>query len=209
MPALVKAQGAIGTIPKNKTARVRMKAGGEYTFRYADISDVLVAIRPHMLASELVVMQDCESVPSGIQITTRITHSSGEFVESSPLVLAASVNDPQGVGSACTYARRQSLASLLGLAVEEDDDGNKAKASAEKTDKRKAMENRLGDQTGEAATDEQLLTIAKLMTSTKADRAKFLETFHVSDFPELTLDQASQAIVMLKRKAVQTPAAGA
>lgn len=34
--------------------------------------------------------------------------------------------DPQGAGSAITYARRYALVSMLGLNVDEDDDGNHA-----------------------------------------------------------------------------------
>jgi hypothetical protein len=34
--------------------------------------------------------------------------------------------DPQGQGSAYTYARRYALAAVLGLAADEDDDGNEA-----------------------------------------------------------------------------------
>jgi hypothetical protein len=35
-------------------------------------------------------------------------------------------NDPQAVGSAITYAKRYALAGILGLNIDDDDDGNKA-----------------------------------------------------------------------------------
>jgi hypothetical protein len=35
-------------------------------------------------------------------------------------------NDPQGFGSALTYARRYALGCMTGLVTEEDDDGNQA-----------------------------------------------------------------------------------
>jgi hypothetical protein len=35
-------------------------------------------------------------------------------------------NDPQAVGSAITYAKRYALAGVLGLNIDDDDDGNKA-----------------------------------------------------------------------------------
>jgi hypothetical protein len=35
-------------------------------------------------------------------------------------------NDPQAMGSAITYARRYALGSILGLNIDEDDDGNLA-----------------------------------------------------------------------------------
>jgi hypothetical protein len=35
-------------------------------------------------------------------------------------------NSPQAIGSAITYMRRYAISAVLGLIVEEDDDGNKA-----------------------------------------------------------------------------------
>jgi hypothetical protein len=37
-------------------------------------------------------------------------------------------NDPQGMGSAVTYARRYTLGATLGIVTEDDDDGNAASA---------------------------------------------------------------------------------
>lgn len=45
-----------------------------------------------------------------------------------PLMLQKS--DPQGQGSAITYARRYSICAVLGLVADEDDDGNSAVAAA-------------------------------------------------------------------------------
>lgn len=56
----------------------------------------------------------------------RLIHvSSGEEITGvMPLMLAK--RDPQGQGSALTYARRYSLMAVLGLVADEDDDGNHA-----------------------------------------------------------------------------------
>ena len=48
----------------------------------------------------------------------------GEWIESDVLVLKADKVTPQGAGSAITYARRYQLSAMLGLAGEQDDDGN-------------------------------------------------------------------------------------
>jgi hypothetical protein len=50
---------------------------------------------------------------------------SGEQMEGTMLLQAAK-NDPQGQGSAITYAKRYALMALCGLSADEDDDGNKA-----------------------------------------------------------------------------------
>lgn len=57
---------------------------------------------------------------------TFLFHSSGEFI-SGECFLPVVIQNPQGIGSCITYARRYTLQSVLGIAAEdEDDDGNAA-----------------------------------------------------------------------------------
>ena len=58
----------------------------------------------------------------------------GEWIESEVLTLKADKVTAQGAGSAITYARRYQLSAMLGLAGEEDDDGNHA--TGNKTEKK-------------------------------------------------------------------------
>ena len=46
--------------------------------------------------------------------------------------MTPSKNDPQGLGSAITYQRRYALGAILGLNIEDDDDGNGASKTGEK-----------------------------------------------------------------------------
>lgn len=63
----------------------------------------------------------------GLILTTRLGHSSGEWMQDSmPLLLGK--NDMQGLGSAITYGRRYSLMAMVGLAPD-DDDGEAAVAT--------------------------------------------------------------------------------
>jgi hypothetical protein len=71
-------------------------------------------------------------------VETVFVHESGEMLECGKLHVPAAKQDPQGYGSALTYARRYSLMAACGIAPE-DDDGNAAsrqapKVSATKTD---------------------------------------------------------------------------
>jgi len=60
-----------------------------------------------------------------IGLETKLIHAeSGEWI-SSTTVIPLPKNDPQGMGSAITYARRYSLCAMLGI-ITEDDDGNAA-----------------------------------------------------------------------------------
>jgi hypothetical protein len=56
-------------------------------------------------------------------VETIFVHESGEVMECGLLHVPAAKQDPQGYGSALTYARRYSLLAATGLAPE-DDDGN-------------------------------------------------------------------------------------
>lgn len=58
-----------------------------------------------------------------ITAASRCIHLSGQWIESISIVPVAKF-DAHGLGAAQTYARRFSLASLLALATDEDDDGN-------------------------------------------------------------------------------------
>ena len=59
------------------------------------------------------------------------------------MILHLPKSDPQGQGSAVTYARRYSYMSVLGLVADEDDDGNKASQpkSAPKVKEPTALDN--------------------------------------------------------------------
>lgn len=121
--ALSRAQGTFKKISKNRVAKVRMKAGGEYTYNYADLSDVIESIRESLHANELAFTQDVSS--DGRRLVTQLWHKSGQFlIGSVPLIGGG--HTPQELGSALTYARRYGLCTLLGLVAEEDDDGQVA-----------------------------------------------------------------------------------
>jgi hypothetical protein len=59
-----------------------------------------------------------------------LLHTTGEKIEGEMKLLLKS-QDPQGQGSAITYARRYALTSVLGIVSDEDDDGNSARKAAE------------------------------------------------------------------------------
>ena len=120
--SLSKAQGEFPVIPKTKVAKVRMKAGGEYTYNYADLSDIIKATSPVLSKHGLAVSQDYVLIGDNLLfIETALLHSSGEWKTSlCPLRL---MTTPQEQGSENTYYRRYALCAALGIHAEEDDDG--------------------------------------------------------------------------------------
>ena len=93
---------------------------------YVTLDALLQAVRPVLAKNGLSFIQ-FPSVESGeVNVTTLIMHASGQYIQSEPLVLKPQKTDPQGIGSAITYGRRYSLAALLGIGCDKDDDGNEA-----------------------------------------------------------------------------------
>jgi len=92
---------------------------------YADLSQVWDSCRAALSKQKLAVLQPTSGSGEGVTIHTMIVHSSGQWVRGS-LTLKPVKNDPQGVGSAITYARRYALAAMVGVVSDEDDDGNAA-----------------------------------------------------------------------------------
>ncbi len=100
---------------------------------YTTLAGLVNAAGPLLPVHGLSVTQITEG--SGA-VTTMLMHTSGEYV-SGTLELNPVKDDPQGRGSAITYARRYSYASILGLVTDKDDDGNAgSKPPANKPPKR-------------------------------------------------------------------------
>lgn len=123
--ALVAFQSQVGPVSKTKTARVRMKAGGEYTYDYADLADVIASTKDARTAAGLAVIQMPTGGDGEIVIVTTIVHTSGQWMRSS-LKMRATDSSPQAIGSLITYGRRYSYSAALGICTEADDDGNAA-----------------------------------------------------------------------------------
>ena len=121
-----------------------------YKSRYFDVNGLLEHIQPLLDAHKLLLTQPIEDKA----VMSRLTDiESGESVVSS--LTLPDIQDPQKIGSAITYYRRYTLASLLALQAE-DDDGNKASGKVDKpvkqwlnaTDKSGKL-NKRGEQTAE------------------------------------------------------------
>jgi len=117
--ALSKAQGQMGGA-KKEVSNTFFKS------KYADLASVWEAARIPLTNNGLAVIQLPGRDAQGHFVETVLTHSSGEWV-SGIFYITPLKDDPQQIMSATTYARRGSLASILGIAPEnEDDDGEGA-----------------------------------------------------------------------------------
>ncbi len=121
--AFATAQGEMPDITKGRTANV-----GTYSYTYADLADVLGALRPIFAKNGLFITQNVVSRPGTVDVWTTLGHKSGQSIDFGPMSFPAG-NTPQTAGSAVTYARRYALLAAVGLATE-DDDGQQAATSA-------------------------------------------------------------------------------
>lgn len=95
--------------------------------QYADLASVIKVAKAPLEANGLAVVQTLQYTEAGaLVLNTELLHSSGQWISGIYPVNPVK-NDPQGLGSAVTYARRYAYQALLGIApAGEDDDGNRA-----------------------------------------------------------------------------------
>jgi len=113
--ALAKAQGEIGTASKDRE-------NPHFRSRYATLASVQDACRSALSRHGLSVVQLPGGEGQRVEMTTVLMHSSGQWISCSGTFIATK-SDPQGMGSAITYARRYQLAAIVGVAPDDDDDG--------------------------------------------------------------------------------------
>ena len=107
--------------------------------KYAPLNEVINVTKPILSKYGLSFFQFTASKDDGsIGVSTMILHSSGQYIKTDYLWLRPTKDDPQGQGSAITYARRYSLNAALGVVGDkEDDDGNAASEVRTKQEKAK------------------------------------------------------------------------
>ncbi len=112
-----------------------------FNSKYASLSHILETIQIPLAESGLSFSQ----LPDGDNLTTILMHAeSGEYIIASYSIRAVPdyykekdktgnvvfrgdlYYSPQSIGSAITYARRYAIGAILGLNIDEDDDGNQA-----------------------------------------------------------------------------------
>jgi hypothetical protein len=125
--ALAKAQGEMKAALKNALNPAFKRQGETGGTKYAALPDVFEAARVLSKHGLSFVQPASVAEDGAVTVETMLMHSSGQWL-SEKLSLRPQANTPQGIGSAMTYGRRYGLSSLVGIAADEDDDGNEASA---------------------------------------------------------------------------------
>jgi len=130
--ALAHAQGEFGAIEKNRRVKVTSKSGASYEFDYATLDEILAKTRPALAKHEIALTQHLLAADGRPRLRTMLLHSSGEWLASEFPLPGGAPDSPQAYGSLLTYMRRYAITALLGVAADEDDDGNAAEGNQAK-----------------------------------------------------------------------------
>lgn len=122
--AMAKAQATIQPALKDK-------ANPFFKSRYCDLASVWSACRDSLSSNGICVVQTVDKNESGMFLITTLGHMSGQWMRSQMPILLGKM-DPQSLGSAITYCRRYSLAAIVGVAPDDDDDGERAQQTYRK-----------------------------------------------------------------------------
>lgn len=130
-PAFVAAKRAFGPALKDRS-------NPAFKSKYADLGACIDAVEDALLANSIAAYHESSLDDTGITIECVLLHESGETIRGGKLHVPAVKHDPQGFGSAMTYARRYSLMAVCGIAPEDDDGNAAAKAKSAQREQQRA-----------------------------------------------------------------------
>ncbi len=142
--AFVQAQKAFSPALKSST-------NPHFKSKYADLAACVEAVIDALNANGIALIQKQHQCENGVAVETVFIHESGESLSAGILSVPAAKHDPQGYGSALTYARRYSLMAACGIAPEDDDANAASKPRQPKKATSPADEIRAGIKRGDAS----------------------------------------------------------
>lgn len=185
--ALAKAQGEITPAEKDGL-------NPHFKSKYATLDSVWAACRQPLSKNGLSILQTISIDGENMLLTTTLLHSSGQWVKSI-IPIASGKMSPQVIGSALSYFKRYSLASMVGVVAGDDDDGE----SAQKARNVPVVEQKFitPQQASEIRSilDEAILPFEPAYTET------FLKVYKSASIEKMPSEAYSRALIYLKKKA--------
>lgn len=169
--------------------------------KYASLAHIMKVVLPILNKHGVFVSQAPDQLDGQPTLVTNLVHGETGQQVSSTMPLFLTKNDPQGQGSAITYARRYAIVSMLGLVVDEDDDGNagstleptKPKQYIDPLEDLKVQARKLMAKhgfTGKTALEMTELFIGKKLPKDRADFTKLIQALKDYDATnDIDLDQ--------------------
>jgi hypothetical protein len=101
---------------------------------YATLEEVITTVKPPLNDNGVMFQQVCHPSDIGVCVET-VFYGHGGELRTGQFTVPADKRDPQGFGSALTYAKRYSLSMACGVGHQKDDDAETAMIKRKKTDK--------------------------------------------------------------------------
>lgn len=117
--AIHEVQQELEVVKRDDKADIKTQKG-DYSYKFAGMPTVWAALKPLLKKNKLTVIQS-PSYDTGDFLSTTIYHESGEWLQDS-MRLIVTREDPQGMGSAITFARRYALLAMFGIITDDDTD---------------------------------------------------------------------------------------
>ena len=175
-PAQIKMQSEMANIAKDSTG---------YGYKYTSLEKLIAHSKQVLFDNGLGYIQTNTSTAEGkVGVTTRLIHTSGEWVEdtmTAPLYKLAKMNEYQVAGSIITYFRRYALASMLGVASDEDIDAS-------------------GEQQASVIDNQQATILNGLINDSGTDISMFKTHYGISKLTDLSPDNFHKAVAQLQAK---------
>lgn len=128
--ALARAQANFDQVKKSGKANIPTKTGGNYSYNFAKLSDVLAATVPALNAEGIFFSQkpnySLSSNAPMVTIVSTLSHKSGASISYESIPLFYNMNDAKQAGSVMTYLRRYGACQILGIEGDDDDDAHVA-----------------------------------------------------------------------------------
>jgi hypothetical protein len=183
--AFITAQRATEAVKKAST-------NPAFKSRYADLAVVVEAVIPALNESGIAVIQSPSFDGDLVSVTTVLLHESGASVTGT-LSMRPTKMDPQGVGSAITYARRYALLAMAGAAPEDDD----GQAASQPGNDRAPTP---------PISQDQADALRLEIEAVGADPAKFLAFFKIKALEAMPAGRWNEAVALLEAKRMKDAA---
>jgi len=172
-------------VPKTSRAEIATRQGSKYGYSYAELDEIADTVRPHLTKHGLSFNWDCRVSDDGARMTAtcRLRHIGGHGDSAEfpiPTASSSAMSDQQRYAAALTFAKRQSLISVLGLVTTG------------------ATPDAPGDLT--PISSEQFMTLAALIQEVGADLGKFLRYAKVSRLEDIPAGRYGSLVAALEQK---------
>ena len=128
-------QSLAPSIDLDRSVNYKTSKGGSLNYKYCTYGNLVTKTKKAMAESGIGFSHIIENTEAGLVLKTQIFEIDGDGVIESFLPVG-NFNNPMDFGSRTTYAKRYSLAMLLGVSIDTDDEEKAADATIEKQGKK-------------------------------------------------------------------------